>query len=113
MGWRLEWRCPTCGCDINPDDVVASGTVICTSCGVRLRVDHEWRLAYVVVSLALGFLIAYLQGLQSIELAGAAIIYAGITIFVILRVAWPLKFPMRLDVAPGNIQTLNIQRFKK
>jgi hypothetical protein len=69
--------------------------------------------AYVFVTAAIAFLIAYLQGLESIVFAFYFLIYLGLAVVAILYLSWPLALPKKFVVAESSFQMLGIKPPKR
>src|SRR3954463_11272705 len=108
-----SWKCPACGGDIMLTDLQEMQAFYCISCGVRLHMVLKGRWAYMFIAAVVGFLIAYLQGSESIVFAFKFLVYWAVAILAVAYLTWPLMLPKKFKVAEPFIQTLGIKPPKK
>jgi len=95
--------CPDCGFKI--DRAAISGLRLkCPNCGSELLATFRYNLAYATAAVLAGVGIGYAQGLSSIVLAGASLIYGAVILFGLRAAAWSLGMPLVLKRSPTFIQ---------
>jgi hypothetical protein len=66
----------------------------------ELQVLIRWQWIYLVLSAAVGAMIAYAQGYASIVLAFWALIYTAVILFIIMFYRWELHLPIKIIELP-------------
>jgi len=65
--------------------------------------------AYMFIAAVVAFLIAYLQGSESIVFAFKFLIYWAIAILAVAYLTWPLMLPKKFIVSKSAFQTLGLK----
>jgi predicted RNA-binding Zn-ribbon protein involved in translation (DUF1610 family) len=104
--------CPVCQAGLGLTEEEVTFPVACPNCGTQLMVRPKYYRLYVVVSCALGFLVAYIQKLEGPLLFGASLLY---TLAILLGLGyWVLPFlPQELKVVSTHVQGLGIKDDKQ
>ena len=104
-----SWNCPACNADMTLNDFRERQGYYCPACGVHLIPKLKGPWAYVLATLMIAFVIAYLQGTDSGTFVFRFFVYLGVITVAILYLSWPLKLPKKFVVDDPSVQTLGIK----
>lgn len=97
----VRGQCPKCHTPLWDGDLRVS-PIICPGCKTELQVFLKSNWAHTVVSLAIGVLVAYLQGLESIIFGICALFYGMVILLAIKFYRWQLHLPIKIVEKPDQ-----------
>ena len=95
----VRGRCPKCDAPLTWDELRVSPAV-CPRCKTELHVLIKANWVYTVISLTIGVVVAYLQGLESIILVILALGYGMVILALIKIYRWELHLPIKVVEKP-------------